>query len=505
MKILQYNWVDYAGGSGGGVTVYLRNLFESKLAEDHELVFLSAGQAYNALTERTYWRPMRPAGTSNKNRYELVNSPVISPALVETKSPLFQPKYDTAVAAIIDFLKAKGPFDIIHFHNLEGFPVYALPFVREHCKGARMFFSAHNYYPLCPQVNFWDYRVNENCRDFDGGKRCQGCNLSARTERKKKMRFLNEYVEKNRIVHSLSKNRILSGFFLAILSPIFLMFGAVKFALSPGRRDKSRTPDGRDYYAVRREVFVKNLNECFDTILCVSNRVREIYRQYGVDAAKLRVNYIGTRHAPIFHRTDEKKGPVFKDDGRFNIAYLGYARHDKGFFFLLDALEWLPESTARKIGVIIAAAFADKELLDRLRDLKGRFKFVKHHQGYSHGQLDQILQYVSVGLVPSLWEDNLPQVAIEMHSRRIPLLCSDLGGARELANCEEFTFRNNDIYSFVDALEGIMSSGITHEQYMKKAMAPVAMSEHIEELTGLYASDANSAKSDDPAGNGPRS
>ena len=44
------------------------------------------------------------------------------------------------------------------------------------------------------------------------------------------------------------------------------------------------------------------------------------------------------------------------------------------------------------------------------------------------------------GVVPVLWHDNLPQVAIEMHARHIPLLTSDMGGAQELGNCPEMVF-----------------------------------------------------------------
>ena len=60
-------------------------------------------------------------------------------------------------------------------------------------------------------------------------------------------------------------------------------------------------------------------------------------------------------------------------------------------------------------------------------------------------RIDAIISQMDVGLVPVMWEDNLPQVAIEMHARHVPLLTSDLGGAQELANFPEMVFKAGDV------------------------------------------------------------
>jgi len=43
-----------------------------------------------------------------------------------------------------------GAFSIIHFHNLEGLTANCLKLAKE--SGAKVVFSLHNYWAVCPQV-----------------------------------------------------------------------------------------------------------------------------------------------------------------------------------------------------------------------------------------------------------------------------------------------------------------------------------------------------------------
>ena len=105
--------------------------------------------------------------------------------------------------------------------------------------------------------------------------------------------------------------------------------------------------------------------------------------------------------------------------------------------------------------------------------------------------LGQVLQdldlaQVDVGIIPVLWEDNLPQVAIEMHCRHIPLITSDLGGARELGNTPEMVFRAGDVDSLHDVLFDVVAGNVDLGEYWRNARRPISMEEHAEELLDLY-------------------
>ena len=172
--------------------------------------------------------------------------------------------------------------------------------------------------------------------------------------------------------------------------------------------------------------------------------------------------------------------------GIFHICYLGYMREMKGFYFLLDALEAMPESMSRKLSVTIAARKTDSDAEKRISDLEGKYAEVVFYDGYSHENLPEILKGVNLGIVPPLWEDNLPQVAIEMQAAGISVLCSNMGGAKEIVNSESFVFEAGNIPDFIHKLQRIMDDQTMVEDYWKNASHLTKMDEHIEELRKFY-------------------
>ncbi len=129
---------------------------------------------------------------------------------------------------------------------------------------------------------------------------------------------------------------------------------------------------------------------------------------------------------------------------------------------------------------------SDAGTMARLAALRARMAGVTHLDAYSHDGLDALLAGVDVGVVPVLWHDNLPQVAIEMHARHIPLLTSDMGGAQELGNCPEMVFAAGDIGAFHARIEALLAGRIDMDRYWENARAPVTMAEHMAALGDHY-------------------
>ena len=50
--------------------------------------------------------------------------------------------------------------------------------------------------------------------------------------------------------------------------------------------------------------------------------------------------------------------------------------------------------------------------------------------GYAKSEQGRLLGEIDLGVIPSLWEDNLPQVAIEYIASGIPIVASDAGGTK---------------------------------------------------------------------------
>ncbi|PRY23005.1 glycosyl transferase family 1 [Aliiruegeria haliotis] len=504
MKILYYNWVDYldAEKRGGGVTVYQKNLI-THLGQksDVDVYSISSGISYDMFSNAPRWEPVRHGSKENRaRRFEIINSAVMSPGH-HAFGHRSQLNDEATVQVFFDFIETHGPFDVVHFNNLEGIPAAAMT-LKERFPDTKVIFSLHNYFPVCPQVNLWQ-RERRNCLDFEGGRKCTDCLLE--------MPKANQIRQANALAYVLKKNGIApgTGLFRTLFGPAYRLANKalrVSRKWSSGSREvldfaNAVGPDAdvgefagkplyqrislADYYSARREKIVAIMNENCDRILCVSNRVGEVAAKFGLDPALLETSYIGTQQADLFEKTEAKPSLV-KEDGTVTLGFLGYMRRDKGFYFLMRALKSLPEDLANRINLVVCAKTGEEDAMARLNQVGNHLNDVLHADGYSHNQLDALLERVDVGVVPVQWEDNLPQVAIEMHARHIPLLTSDLGGAQELGNTPSMVFEANSIKSFESRIRDILDGKVDLEAYWANAMPPVSMQDHEAQLLDLY-------------------
>ncbi|MEM6740690.1 MAG: glycosyltransferase [Pseudomonadota bacterium] len=515
MRLLYFNWVDYLDpeGRGGGVSIYQRNVIESLSgAPDIELTFLCAGLSHDPVSTAPRWQPLPPGRESHAaRRFELVNSGTLA-ASHNSFGHETQVDHPETRAAFFAFLEAEGPFDIVHFNNLEGLPASVMT-LKERFPETRIVYSIHNYYAACPQVNLW-HQERETCVDFEGGLKCATClPREARTDA--------ETVRRAFAVAETLKSAGLKpgqrGFDLAFRLGTRLAKAALPVAAlaSPGARDVAAFPQrvtappqeegpferlepAHARYERRRREITQLINSNADLILAVSTRAGEVASRFGLDRSKIAVEYIGTKHAELFRRTRPARR-VLAEDGTLTLGYLGYMRRDKGFYFLLDALEDLPSRMAAKLHLVFAARAGAPEIMARLKALGGRFASVSHADGYSHATLDEVLERVDVGLIPVMWEDNLPQVAIEMHARHIPLVTANLGGASELGNSPPMTFEAGNIHAFRKVISDVLAERVDFDTYWLGARAPVSLDTHRDRLLAHYNAIMGIQQYDEPA------
>ncbi|MEM9128152.1 MAG: glycosyltransferase [Pseudomonadota bacterium] len=491
MRILYYNWVDYLDDEkrGGGVSIYQRNVMAAlDMQTEMAATFLSSGLSYDIVNRAPRWEQMRHGPKTDRHRrYEIVNSGVLAPAH-HSFGNTAQLDHPATREVFFDFIEKTGPYDVIHFNNLEGVPVDVLTLKRRWPQ-TRLILTLHNYYPICPQVNLW-YQERHACTDFQHGDKCALC--LAHKPREPLVRLVHGLVYRLKCVGFRPKD----GLFGRTLQQVLRTGQRASRALGRVRQrhraaSEPAQPVGLRgaWFANRRADMIACINAHCDQVLCVSDRVRVIAAEYGISPSILRTSYIGTCEAERFYRTRPKKYEVTEKQS-LTLAFLGYMRRDKGFFFLLDALEALPSDLSGRVRVVVAAQSKDVAVTDRLEKLSKHLSGITHIDGYSHATLDEILSGVDVGVIPVLWEDNLPQVAIEMHARHIPLLTSDMGGAQELGNCPDMIFAAGDIQAFVDRIRGLLNGGaVNFDAYWRQARAPQAMAAHLDELRMIYSRD----------------
>ncbi|MGH7172609.1 MAG: glycosyltransferase, partial [Gemmataceae bacterium] len=437
MKVLYYNWVDFEDEQqrGGGVSIYQRNLIDAAAHCGDEVWFLSSGFCYSPFSRRPFLREVK-ARNHGVRKFEIVNSTIISPGQLAfgqdvAASPELEPLF-------ADFLRQHGPFDVVHFNNLEGIPLSFLRLAREHHPFAKIIYSVHNYFAFCPQVNLW-FQERAACRDFRDGRKCVNCLIRPLYPRRTRWLYRLDYcLRKLGIPWQSVVDRALPMWliFRLLRSAYHLARGIFRgktFATKvpqPSCATRRATkavaildPSEAARFADRRRLFVDALNSYADHVLAVSRRVAELTVGFGIDAAKVRTLYIGTRFAEDLRVSEPRPSGsggaprsrtiAAKRCDVLHIAYLGYMRRDKGFYFYLKALKEMPSVLARRLALTFAAKIVNPKALVRIKRMAHRFASVTFHDGYTHGQLPDILRGIDLAVVPVLWEDNLPQVAIE--------------------------------------------------------------------------------------------
>jgi glycosyltransferase involved in cell wall biosynthesis len=473
MRVLFVNWVDWrdAQRRGGGVAVYQRNMAAALAGSDVQPGWLAAGLAQDLRPGPARWQP-RPGAPGH---WEIVNSAVLAPGQLAWDSPaaLADPGTEAAFAA---FLAATGPWDAVQFDNIEGLPVSVLGVAR--ASGARVVVMLHNYYPFCPQVNLW-HQERQTCPGFDQGRACVTCLPGGQTGAGARRAALAVLWQAERLAGPRA------------VPPARAALMAARAGVAAARALRPRTaapaadptpdPEAAARFANRRATMVATLNGQAHAVLCVSDRVRAIAQQMGVNPALLHTTRIGTPEAARY--SPDRPAPALTDaQGHLHLAFLGYMRADKGFFFLLDALDTLPDTVAARIRLTVAARTGPDTAMARLRSLKPRLAALTHVNGYTHDQLDTILHDVTLGVVPVLWEDNLPQVAIEMHLRGIPLLTTNLGGAQELGNCPDMVFQAANTKAFANKITQVFNQQPDLSAYRQNAIQPQTMNGHVQSL-----------------------
>lgn len=474
MKVCYYNWVDFDDelNRGGGVTVYQRNIME---ADKKSSYFISSGVYYAPPFNKVFYK-------INERKARIYNSPILAPAHL-SYGDVAQVSNDELENCFIKLIKEFGGFDIIHFNNLEGVSAELLAKIKENFPSMKIVLSVHNYYPFCSQVNLW-YKEKSNCINYNDGKKCVTCvspkhSISA----VKKAYFLGDFLRGIRIKDNTPIFNMVWSLAYKINSILNLLKLNSNFSNKLEDNKVFDLLEKSNAFKYRREKFIENINKYVDGVITVSERVRELCIKFGVHAGLCKTLYIGTKHASYWMKSESINR---QNNDIFTIAYLGYMRRDKGFPFLLESLKKISPNIAKNIKLVVAAK-KDEYEFEKLLEVSENFYSLEYYDGYNHNNLDLILKGVSLGIVPPLWEDNLPQVAIEMHCRRIPILTSSTGGAKELHNSsDKFTFISGDSKSFKQKLEALYINGIDREDYFSSSIVPISMDEHLNHLEQYY-------------------
>lgn len=461
-KLLIYNWLpfDNPDNIGGGVTIYCRNLISYLLRKrpDIQVYFISSGWAYDIKENTCYVRRIENIFGDRCRSFEIVNSPVPAPQDMLFKNPSFAFKNELLKNTFDDFIKNNGPFDAIHFNNIEGLSFDVLGLKKKYTD-TKFIYSMHNYVPICMTGFYYMRDKHKNCSNKHTSRDCDNC-----IDRDDNRRLRTE------------------------------MIGRAKFNVPDAQKynedEWSATFDFEQLNKVCKASLMTDftkkataaINENMDIVLAVSERVKQIAIENGIDAKLVKTDYIGTKIA--CHQI--RKSRSNPKDKYFKVVYLGAwpDYEEKGYPFLIEALSQLDTMTAMNINLVMTLKVDNKD--EYIRKKLDNFHSVTLIHGYGHRDLEQIMQEAHLGVVPVLWEDNLPQIAIEMVALGVPVLSSDAGGATELCNSELFKFKAGDKSDFLSKLKYLFNNRNKLDEYWKHHNGLVTMEAHIDKICDYY-------------------
>ncbi len=477
-KILYYNWVDYENddGAGGGVNLYQKNLLSYLRDEsDLKIYFLSAGQTFNLLS--TNIRIEELPRLDGIRRFEIVNSSVFSPAHAAFRQVNAFNHDEKIKNSIRDFFNSHGPFDIFHLNNIEGLSIRVLE-LKSEFPTTKFIYTLHNYFPFCPQVNLWK-NDTEHCLNNNKGADCVNCVKSP---------SITEVFWHHYIINFLSnkiglkkwvriKKNIIGFIKIAYRSYKYLSKSLGRFFIASRANLEDQINAAEYNYFIQNNILY--FNKHIDKILAVSNKTLQIAIEKGIKKNKIELCYIGTKFSEHHIPT---RGALYSSI--LSIAYLGYMRRDKGFFFFIDTLLDMPIELSSKLSITVAAKLTDKSFIKKIPELKRKLKSFTYYNGYKHNDLDTILNGIEVGIIPVLWEDNFPQVAMELFSLGISILASDKGGAQELCGSPDLIFRAGDKADLSSKIRNIINN--KNILLRDSPFKLIKMHEHISSLRKVY-------------------
>lgn len=461
-KVLIYNWVpfDNPHGIGGGVTVYCKNLIQAIINNrpDVDVYFLSSGWAYDISRKECFIRKINNIFGDRCKSFEVVNSPVPAPQDMLFGNPEVAFESEMLKDTIRKFIDKYGEFEAIHFNNMEGLSLDVFDLKKEY-SNTKFIFSLHNYVPLCMTGFYFDRNKHKNCVPNCTAEDCDKC-----IDRSKMRNYANEMLER----------------------------GLVNYH---GDLDSTKKYEWSDYFSFDRLNVKKDaskfiefknkatnvLNQNMDSILAVSQRVFDIAVDNGILKNKLILSYIGTRVAEFqMGRSNSDIGKYFK------IAYLGsnLEYEEKGYPFLLKSLSEVEKKYVSNIDLVLTTTTQGKD--DVIREKLENFHNVEIIHGYNHGDLNRILTGADLGIIPVLWEDNLPQIAIEMVSFGVPILCSSAGGASELTTSNNFKFKAGDTKDLLKKLYAILDGKVELKEFWNCHKGLCTNQMHYEQMEQIY-------------------
>lgn len=340
--------------------------------------------------------------------------------------------YNKDIFLIESIVKKLNP-DIIHVHMMIDLPLQVLEVFKKYSK---VVISLHDYSFICNRIVLLD-RFGKICDDNNANRKCEQC-IS-----------FEETIE----------NKLIGG----SIRRLGKILNIDKIANSSGHHKR---------FLKGQELFDKA-----DTIIAVSNRVKELYENNGYTNKKFEVNHIGNYTAEDDFRNNFKNRKSISKSEKIKFGFIGSLSHQKGS----DLFIQLAKSSQHEFHIY---GGIDPKVLELIKEMPNVF----YHGRYTHNQLTEILMNIDFGLVLSIWEDNAPQVVFEFLNAGIPIIGTRMGGIPDFVNDTNGVLFRNNKEELSRIIEWINSDEIYnfYNKVINTFLGTKKAQQHMDEILEIY-------------------
>jgi len=416
----------------GGLNRYCMDLMKQQVLNGNEVSILFPG-------EYTFYRKVY---VKEEKLFDFRCYRIINPLPVPLSNGVSEPKRYIKHASqsyFENFLKHINP-DVIHVHTLQGF--YREIFDAAKKLKIKMIFTTHDYYAFCP-VCVLLYKNNFVCQGGNPEK-CLECNAGRGLTR------IQEVIMQSRIYEKIKYSSILSRIRKQQRS-------------RNNERTKSETvslANEKDYADLLS--YYQSILMQMDIIHCNSNVAKKAYENM---FPNLSYKVVPITHAGLsLHRTSTKVG------GTINITFLGGLDSYKGFDILLKAVLSLDTMHQENWKLWLYGADFSSYCVDKRINNGGYF--AKEQENEIWNKENQLL------VVPSQCQETFGFVVLEGLSHGVPVICSDLVGAKMMVPAENIFQHDNP-----EALAHII---LNHSKDIRVMETDITMDYHCNQINKLY-------------------
>ena len=200
--------------------------------------------------------------------------------------------------------------------------------------------------------------------------------------------------------------------------------------------------------------FSKNYLKFFinqaDYLICLSKKQKTIFAKNGITP---KIESIYTNY--VFNKINSL------GKARNNIIYVGRLTYGKGIGLFLGAIPIIRKKVKEVTFTIIGDGIFRKEV----KKMADADRTVRYEPYIDHQKLQKYFQKSRLTVVPSIWPDPLPRIAMESIAKGTPVIATNSGGLPEVVK--------NGLYGYIadknsDALADKIVLGLKNEKTLRE-------------------------------------